>query len=261
LEFSEHPWCREKVFSSLFVGGGTPTIYSGEALAALIRQGLDSFSFINNPEVSVETNPNTVSEEKLGHLREAGVNRLSIGIQSFSDRLLRIIGRSHNKDEAVYAIQCARKVGFKNINFDFIYGLPQQGSGDLRKTLDGAIDQRPEHIALYEMTIEPGTAFAQMAEKVVIIGTDCPAITFEIIEEAFGKLTGTDLVLGPATDGGYYLVGLSKRAPYLFSGIEWGKKNVFQETRDKALAYKMNISILEQLSDIDRPEDLVELIL
>lgn len=162
---SEHSWCQEKTFSTLFVGGGTPSIYSGEQLAGLVEQCLALFPFVSGPEISVEANPNTISVEKLSRLREAGVNRLSIGIQSFSDHLLALAGRTHTSEDACSAITCARQAGFENINLDFIYGLPGQRAEDLRQTLDTAIEKGPEHIALYEMTIEPDTPFAQLAEK------------------------------------------------------------------------------------------------
>ncbi len=164
-DLSAHPWCQENIFATLFIGGGTPSIYSGKQLAKLVKQCLSGFSFVGNPEISVETNPNSVSVEKLTGLREAGINRLSIGVQSFSDHLLALVGRSHSSAEASRAIEHARQAGFDNINLDFIYGLPRQTAVDLRQTLDVAISHNPEHIALYEMTIEPDTPFAQLNEN------------------------------------------------------------------------------------------------
>jgi oxygen-independent coproporphyrinogen-3 oxidase len=162
---SAHPWCREQSFATLFVGGGTPTIYSGAQLAGLVKHCLTQFPFIDNPEVSVETNPNTVSAGKFALLREAGVNRLSIGVQSFADTLLTAAGRSHSAAEAISAVEQARNTGFDNINLDFIYGLPRQTVSDLRQTLEVAVSLHPEHIALYEMTIEPDTPFARMTDN------------------------------------------------------------------------------------------------
>jgi oxygen-independent coproporphyrinogen-3 oxidase len=147
------------------LGGGTPTIYEGQEIIKLVGECLTSFEFIENPEISIETNPNTVSAEKLALILEAGVNRLSIGVQSFSDQILTAIGRSHSAASASYAIKLAREVGFENINLDFIYGLPSQLLSDWQQTLDTALEFGPEHLALYEMTIEPGTPFASKAEK------------------------------------------------------------------------------------------------
>ncbi len=99
-------------------------------------------------------------------------------------------------------------------------------------------------------------SFAAKARNIVMIGTDCPAITSDLLEEAFFKLKRHDLVIGPAEDGGYYLIGLSKRASFLFKDISWGSGKVFKQTKTKAVEYGLSMAILETLSDIDRPADL-----
>lgn len=157
-------WCRERTFITLFVGGGTPTIY-GEELAALIRLCLKSFTFAEEPEVTVEANPNTVNEQALTDLRRAGVNRLSLGVQAFSDRLLGALGRSHTKAEADAAIKAARRAGFASINLDLMYGLPGQSSADWQESLSQALACGPEHLACYELTIEEETPFARLVER------------------------------------------------------------------------------------------------
>ena len=162
---ADHPWVSQQKFATIFVGGGTPTIYDGQRLARLIRQCLSRFQFAAAPEISIETNPNTVSFPDLAAIREAGVNRLSIGVQSFADHLLATIGRSHSRATAVAAITAARRAGFANINLDFMYGLPGQTVADWRQTLEMALNFAPEHLALYELTIEPGTPFAAMEAK------------------------------------------------------------------------------------------------
>lgn len=158
-------WCRERTFTTLFIGGGTPTIYPGNELAILVDQCLASFNFTKDPEITVEANPNTVNEQALANLLQAGVNRLSLGVQAFSDRLLAGLGRSHTKAEAYAAIKAARKAGFANINLDLMYGLPGQSQADWRESLEQAIAQGPEHLACYELTIEEGTPFARLVEK------------------------------------------------------------------------------------------------
>lgn len=157
-------WCRERTFATLFVGGGTPTIY-GEELAALIRLCLTSFNFTEDAEITVEANPNTVTVPMLTSLRRAGVNRLSLGVQAFSDRLLGALGRSHTKDEAHAAIEGARRAGFANINLDLMYGLPDQSATEWRESLDQALACGPEHLACYELTIEEETPFAGLVER------------------------------------------------------------------------------------------------
>ena len=158
-------WVQARQFATLFIGGGTPTIYAGEQLAGLIRELLARFAFVDQPEITVEANPNTVTREKLAQLRAAGVNRLSLGIQSFSDPLLTAIGRSHTQAEALAAIQAARAAGFENLNLDLIYGLPGQTLADLRESLELALDRAPEHLALYELMVEPGTPLACEVEE------------------------------------------------------------------------------------------------
>lgn len=152
-------WCRERTFTTLFVGGGTPTIY-GDALATLVDLCLKSFSFTEDAEITVEANPNTVNEQALSALRRAGVNRLSLGVQSLSDRLLASIGRTHTAGQARGAVAMARQAGFNNLNLDLIYGLPGQSLVDWQATLEEALALAPEHLACYELTIEEGTPFA-----------------------------------------------------------------------------------------------------
>ena len=162
--WADQQWCRERAFSTLFIGGGTPTIYGGK-LAGLVGQCLTSFNFREDPEITVEANPNTVTVPLLTELRRAGVNRLSLGVQAFSDRLLAGLGRSHTKAEACSAIEAARRAGFTSINLDLMYGLPGQSTADWRESLAQALDHGPEHLACYELTIEDGTPFARLVEK------------------------------------------------------------------------------------------------
>ena len=158
-------WCRERTFTTLFVGGGTPTIYSGSELAGLVDLCLKSFNFSKDPEITVEANPNTVTVKALTALRRAGVNRLSLGVQAFSDRLLAGLGRSHSRAEACAAIKAARRAGFANINLDLMYGLPGQSVADWQDSLAQAVSHAPEHLACYELTIEEGTPFARLADQ------------------------------------------------------------------------------------------------
>ena len=159
------PWAQARQFGTLFIGGGTPTIYEAEELAGMLRTLRSSFVFVDQAEITVEANPNTVTPEKLATLRAAGVNRLSLGVQSFSDRLLTAIGRSHTQAEAMAAIQAARAAGFDNLNLDLIYGLPGQTLADLRESLVIALECFPEHLALYELMVEPGTPLARGVEE------------------------------------------------------------------------------------------------
>lgn len=155
----------DEPFQSLFIGGGTPTVYPGAALAELIEASRQIFSFVAHPEITVETNPNTCTLAALREIRAAGANRLSIGVQAFDDLLLAKLGRSHSRQEAIQAVHAGRQAGFANINLDLMYGLPGQGLGEWRQTLTTALAQEPEHLALYELSIEEGTPFAALAQE------------------------------------------------------------------------------------------------
>ncbi len=156
---ADHPWCRRQRFGTLYIGGGTPTVLSGHRLANLVETVLRCFRFEPAPEISIEANPNTVDADKLALLRQAGVNRLSIGVQSFDDRLLVALGRRHTAAQAEAAVSAARAAGFDTVSLDLIYGLPGQTVADWRRTLETALDLGIEHLSLYELSIEPGSRF------------------------------------------------------------------------------------------------------
>jgi len=166
-EMAAHPWCRKRKFHSLFIGGGTPSSVDTGKMTAFIGACLESYDFTaledRGPEVSLEVNPNSISTNMLTQFREAGVNRLSIGMQSFTDAMLKCIGRRHTAMEGLQAFAAARAAGFANINLDLMYGLPGQDLGDWQKNLQQAIALSPEHISVYELTIEAGTHFAELA--------------------------------------------------------------------------------------------------
>lgn len=164
-KMAAHPVVRDLQFSTLFVGGGTPTVYEGAELGRLILACGELFHFVADPEITVEANPNSIDIKKLAALREAGVNRLSIGVQAFSDRLLKKIERSHSRDEALQAVSAAREAGFDNLNLDLIYGLPEQELAEWQETIATALSQHPEHLALYGLSVEEGTPFAHRAEQ------------------------------------------------------------------------------------------------
>ncbi|NOX25292.1 MAG: radical SAM family heme chaperone HemW [Deltaproteobacteria bacterium] len=148
-------------FATIFIGGGTPTIYDGNALALLLRACFANFKFTERPEITIESNPNTISFAKLRQCRAAGINRLSIGVQTFANRLLGLLGRSHSDRDALKAFSAARRAGFNNINLDFMYGLPGQTLTNWQQTIKTGVALEPEHLSLYELSIEKGTPFAR----------------------------------------------------------------------------------------------------
>ncbi len=158
--YASLPWSREQVFTSIFIGGGTPTLASPEKLAKVLTSCRHHFNMSDQAEISMEANPDSIDQDSLSTLLQAGVNRLSIGVQSFNDTLLSTLNRPHTGQQASQAVKTARKCGFSNINLDLIYGLPGQSLTAWTNDLHQALDLAPEHLALYELTIEPGTPFA-----------------------------------------------------------------------------------------------------
>jgi oxygen-independent coproporphyrinogen-3 oxidase len=164
-QYSRLDWLRNREITSIFIGGGTPSLYDGKSLARLISACRNHFNCQPGLEISMESNPNSLSPAQLNLCREAGLNRLSIGIQSFNDHLLKVLGRSHNCNEACQAFSMARAAGFDNINLDLMYGLPGQSLNDWRETLRQVMTLAPEHLSIYELSVEPDTPFAELLES------------------------------------------------------------------------------------------------
>lgn len=144
-------------FSTLYIGGGTPTVLSTEALSDLIIYIFKRFNFAKGYEATIEANPGTLDKDKLQAVRLSGINRISIGVQSFNNEELAFLGRVHTSEEAEQAVLLAGDAGFENIGIDLIYGIPGQDVKTWRKTLGKAVSLKPKHISTYELTIEKGT--------------------------------------------------------------------------------------------------------
>ena len=142
---------------TVFFGGGTPSYLPPGSLDVLLDAIRGSFGLANDAEVTAEANPDDLDEGKLVSMLEAGVNRLSIGVQSLDDGLLRVLGRRHSASEAIDAFRAARSAGFDNVSIDLMYGLPDQTLAQWGTTLDSALDLRPSHISMYCLTLEGGT--------------------------------------------------------------------------------------------------------
>ncbi len=155
---------RGRAFESIYIGGGTPTALSLDQFNCLSGIVREHFRVSPGAEFTVEANPNTVTEQKLERLLACGVNRLSLGVQSFSDDVLRVLGRLHTAAEAMDAVTCARKAGFQNIGIDLIYGIPGQTAPLWRESLERAVELRPEHISAYSLSLDEGTRFTREVE-------------------------------------------------------------------------------------------------
>ncbi|WP_078379639.1 radical SAM family heme chaperone HemW [Sutcliffiella halmapala] len=150
---------------TIFVGGGTPTALNEKQLEYLLHSIQQNFDVTSNLEYTFEANPGDLSLEKLRLLKEGGVNRLSFGVQSFNDELLKRIGRSHCKEDVFQSIEYARKAGFENISVDLIYSLPDQTVQDFQDTLHTAFSLGMEHYSAYSLIIEPKTVFYNLMNK------------------------------------------------------------------------------------------------
>lgn len=150
-------WGRK--VTTIFMGGGTPSLFSPQALRQLISGLRARLSLHSDVEISMEANPGTVEQEQFAAFRDLGVNRLSLGIQSFSDAQLRQLGRIHNAAEAVRAIRVAKQAGFDNFNLDLMFGLPGQSLDQALADLRTAVELEPMHLSWYQLTLEPNTSF------------------------------------------------------------------------------------------------------
>ncbi|MFN2329196.1 MAG: radical SAM family heme chaperone HemW [Chromatocurvus sp.] len=145
--------------TSIFIGGGTPSLFSAGAIDRLLQGVNERLSLAGNIEITLESNPGSAEAGKFAGFRAAGVNRLSLGIQSFHDASLRALGRVHSAAQALRAVEAARTAGFDNLNLDLMHGLPEQSVNEGLADLQQALQLAPEHLSWYQLTIEPNTRF------------------------------------------------------------------------------------------------------
>jgi oxygen-independent coproporphyrinogen-3 oxidase len=171
--------------SSVFFGGGTPTLLRADDQALILRALRESFGLEPEAEVTTEANPESVSEPQLAALREAGVNRISFGMQSAVPHVLATLDRTHTPGRVGEAIAEARAVGFDNISVDLIYGTPGESLADWRTSLDAAVAMEPQHISAYALIVEPGTALARRIARgeVASADDDDQASKYELADE------------------------------------------------------------------------------
>ena len=155
----ELPRIEDRTIETIFLGGGTPSLFAPASIVRLLAGIRERVALALNAEITLEANPGTVDVERFRGFRDAGVNRLSIGIQSFDDDKLRLLGRIHGHAEALRAAQAARAAGFDNLNLDLMFGLPGQTPEQALTDVRIAIEQQPTHLSVYQLTIEPNTLF------------------------------------------------------------------------------------------------------
>ena len=170
--------------TSIFFGGGTPSLMDPATVEGVIDAAVGHWEPATDIEITLEANPNSVEADRFADLASAGVNRLSLGLQSFDDAALRFLGRAHSAREGWRALEIAQK-RFRRVSFDLIYALPGDSEAGWSATLAQALSLGTSHLSLYQLTIEPGTRFASMVAKGVFepLGADAAAALFELTDE------------------------------------------------------------------------------
>jgi oxygen-independent coproporphyrinogen-3 oxidase len=173
----------KRSIATIFFGGGTPSYLPPKHIQLLLNTVRSTFSLDPNAEITLESNPGDITEERLNSWNAAGINRLSIGVQSLDDALLKILGRRHTASEAKNAFLLARKAGLKNINLDLMYGLPYQSSTQWQQTLTDILTLKPDHLSIYCLTLEAGTPLEALIQQNAIPDPD-PDLAADMYELA-----------------------------------------------------------------------------
>ena len=151
--------------NTVFLGGGTPSHLPDGAVGRILETIAGSYRVRSDAEITAECNPNDLTPAKCAEFRAAGINRISMGVQSMDNGLLAMLGRRHDADEAVGALDACRRAGFDNVNLDLMYGLPQQTPEQWRDTVERVLTQAPEHISMYSLTLDEGTPLKRWVEQ------------------------------------------------------------------------------------------------
>jgi oxygen-independent coproporphyrinogen III oxidase len=177
------PYLAGEPIETIYFGGGTPSLLTDAELDFLLNTIYKNYPVAAKPEITLEANPDDLSLEKLTSLSKAGVNRLSIGVQSFDNQVLQFLNRAHTANEATRCIEAAHQAGIHNLSIDIMFGLPNQHETVLRKDLATAIALQPAHISVYSLTVEEKTAFGKWAQQGKLKVTDEPeaARQFEVV--------------------------------------------------------------------------------
>ena len=151
--------------NTIFLGGGTPSYLPDGDVGRILEAVADSYAVQDGAEITAECNPNDLTVAKCAELRAAGINRVSMGVQSMDNGLLAMLGRRHDADEAIAALDTCRRAGFDNVNLDLMYGLPRQTLAQWRDTVERVVALAPEHVSMYSLTLEEGTPLRRWVEQ------------------------------------------------------------------------------------------------
>lgn len=156
---------EENEITTIYIGGGTPSFINGKYIEELVNEIKENYLIKDEAEITIELNPGTITKEKLELYKKIGINRISIGLQSTNNNLLKQIGRIHTYEEFLDSYNLIRKVGFENVNVDLMLGLPGQTMNDLQESLNKVIELSPEHISVYSLIVEEGTILEKMLNE------------------------------------------------------------------------------------------------
>jgi len=148
-----------RVIDTVFIGGGTPSLFSAQAIGRVLERAHEVIGLSPSVEITLESNPGSAEAERFSDYRAAGVNRLSIGVQSFDNAALKALGRIHSAEQAVAAVRAARQAGFERVNVDLMFGLPDQSLAAAGRDVETALSLDIDHLSHYELTLEPNTVF------------------------------------------------------------------------------------------------------
>ena len=253
-------YLENKIIDTIYFGGGTPTVLSARDLEGLINTIFNTFKVNRKPEITIEANPDDLSNSKSKELKTVGFNRLSIGIQSFDDDTLRCLNRIHDSKGGFSAIKNAEQAGFDNINLDLIFAMGDSHMDILKNDIDIMIQVHPQHISTYSLTIEKKTVFGNWLQKGKIgsINNDKAALEFEYVMENLEKANYMQYEVSNFAKPGFISIHNSnywKEVPYL--GIGPSAHSFNGNTRQSNIANNSNYikSIEKGIIPAD-PEDL-----
>ena len=156
---------QNRRFDTLYLGGGTPSLLSSDEMRRLFSLLKSNFTFKEDAEITCEMNPESLDAEKIALYRKLGINRVSLGAQSFHDKTLKALNRTHTSADTIQSFNLLRKAGFQNISVDLILSLPEESLEEVKHSLDQVVSLNPEHVSLYELTLEKGTVFQREFER------------------------------------------------------------------------------------------------
>ncbi|MGA8264060.1 MAG: radical SAM family heme chaperone HemW [Ignavibacteriaceae bacterium] len=182
IKYYSDIYSEDRFFTSIFFGGGTPSLMEPGYLREIINSLRNNYSVSDDAEITMETNPGTVNKEKLKLFRETGINRISIGIQSFDEQELKFLTRIHNRETAIETVNNAKEAGFENISIDLIFNLPGQTKDNWKRNLETALSLPLKHLSAYSLILERGTILNKMVldKKVIMQDDDHDADLYEM---------------------------------------------------------------------------------